>query len=183
MLRVLRAALVLATVFALVPVGALPVYAQDVPSDHVHAAMTGHWVGTLEYQDYSKPNSRVTLPTILDIAERPKGGVSIRFTYDDGPGKTVTGEDYFVLSADQSNVDWTGLKETEPEIFKVMSFDANDAIRVLTLVMQREGDDNNAPATIRESMTLTEGELTLLKEYRPKGSDFLFRHVFKLKRQ
>jgi hypothetical protein len=165
------------------PFAALSSYAQTVPSEHVHAAMTGHWVGTLEYEDYSKPNTRVTLPTILDISERAKGGVSIRFTYDDGPGKTVTGEDYFVLSDDQTNVDWTGLKETEPEIFKVMSFDANDAIRVLTLVMQREGDDNNAPATIRESMTLTEGELTLLKEYRPKGSDFLFRHVFKLKRQ
>jgi hypothetical protein len=177
MLRVLRAAIVL------VPCAALSLRAQTVPSEHVHGAMTGHWVGTLEYQDYSKPNSRVTLPTILDISERPKGGVSIRFTYDDGPGKTVTGEDYFVLSDDQTNVDWTGLKETEPEIFKVMSFNANDAIRVLTLVMEREGEDNRAPATIRETMTLTEGELTLLKEYRPKGSDFLFRHVFKLKRQ
>ena len=87
--------------------------------------------------------------------------MSIRFTYDDGPGKTVTGEDYFVLSNDQTNVDWTGLKETEPEIFKVMSFDANDSIRALTLVLQREGDDNRAPATIRETMTRTEGESVL----------------------
>jgi hypothetical protein len=177
MLRALRAAIVL------VPFAALSLTAQTVPSEHVHTAMVGHWVGTLEYQDYSKPNSRVTLPTTLDISERPKGGVSIRFTYDDGPGKTVTGEDYFVLSDDQTNVDWTGLKETEPEILTVMSFNANDAIRVLTLVMEREGEDNRAPATIRETMTLAEGELTLLKEYRPTGSDFLFRHVFKLKRQ
>jgi len=177
MLRIIRAA------FVAVPFAALAVQAQTVPSEHIHGAMAGHWVGTLEYQDYGKPNARVTLPTILDIAPREKGGVSIRFTFDDGPGKTVTGEDYFVIADDQSTVDWTGLKEKEPEIFKVMSLSANDAIRALTLVMQREGEDNRAPATIRETMTLTEGELTLLKEYRPKGSDFLFRHVYKLKRQ
>jgi hypothetical protein len=161
----------------------LPVPAQGVPPDHLYGVMNGHWVGTLEYKDYSNPDKRVTLPTILDITPSAKGGVAMHYIYDDGPGKTVTGDDTFIFSTDNTTVDWTGAKQSAPEIFAVQSFDHNDAARVLTIVLQREGDDDRKPATIRETIRLTETGLTILKEVRPTGQDFSFRHVYRLTRK
>lgn len=168
--------------FVLIPFAALALSGQPVTAAQLSQAFTGRWVGTLEYQDYRKPDKRVTLPTLLEVSALGSG-VKILFTYDDGPGKTVTGEDHFTLSADGKTLDWTGVKEKTPEIFTVLSLTRDAATRIITLVAEFEGDDNNKPATIHETLTIGPSELTMLKEVRPTGGVFSFRHVYRLKKQ
>ena len=157
---------------------ALPLAAQSVTPADVHSAIAGHWVGTLEYKDYRDPSKRVTLPTILDASAGTEGGAALHFSYDDGPGKTVTGDDRFVLSGDASTLDWTGVKESSPEIFRVVSLRGGDGAGTIRLIVELEGQDDHKPATLRETITLGKTELTILKEVRPTGTDFMFRHVY-----
>ena len=105
---------------------ALPLAAQSITPATVHSAIAGHWVGTLMYKDYRDPTKRVTLPTIMDAAPALEGGDALRFIYDDGPGKTVTDNDRFILSANGDTLDWTGVKQQSPDIFRVVSLLRND---------------------------------------------------------
>ena len=60
-------------------------------SPSVLVALRGEWKGALEYKDYQRPDRRVTLPT--DLVATAEGEASVlSFTYDDGPGKTVRGQ-------------------------------------------------------------------------------------------
>ena len=171
------------TLVAALQVLALPLAAQSITPANVHSAITGHWVGTLEYKDYRDPSKRVTLPTILDAAPGADAGADLRFTYDDGPGKTVTGGDRFVLAADAATLDWTGVKEQSPDIFRVVSLLRSDDAGTIRLVVELEGQDDNKPATLRETITLGRTELTILKEVRPTGAEFSFRHVYRFARK
>ena len=173
----------LRSLVAALQVLALPLAAQSITPANVHSTLAGHWVGTLEYKDYRDPSKRVTLPTLLDAAPGVDAGAALRFTYDDGPGKTVTGGDRFILAADLATLDWTGVKEQSPEIFRVVSLVRNDAAGTIRLVAEREGQDDDKPATLREKITLGRTELTILKEVRPTGADFSFRHVYHFMRQ
>jgi hypothetical protein len=57
----------------------------------LYSRFLGRWQGSLEYRDFST-NKRVTLPTLLDISLSPDRKAMIwQFTYDDGPGKIVSG--------------------------------------------------------------------------------------------
>lgn len=53
----------------------------------------------------------------------------------------------------------------------------------MQLVAEREGHDDDKPATLRETITIERTELTILKEVRSTGSDFSFRHVYHLMRE
>ncbi len=63
--------------------------AAGVNLDLLYAGFVGEWVGHIEYRDFGD-NSRVLLPTWLEISRDPDGR-SLRFAYiyDDGPNKTV----------------------------------------------------------------------------------------------
>jgi hypothetical protein len=165
----------------LLHLAAAPLAAQSVSAAQIHNALLGHWVGTLEYKDYRDPSKRVTLPTIIDAVPRTAGGASLHFIYDDGPGKTVTGDDRFVIATDVRSLDWTGVKDTLPEVFRILSVSQDgEAIR---MVAECEGSDNNAPATLRETVTITAKELVVLKEIRPVGAAFAFRHIYRMARR
>lgn len=61
----------------------------------VQRALVGSWTGVLEYRDYSEPptsTKREKLPTWLTV-EADGADLKFRYTYDDGPNKTVTGSD------------------------------------------------------------------------------------------
>ena len=162
---------------------ALPLAAQSVTPASIHSALVGHWLGTLEYKDYRDPSKRVTLPTVLDAAPGVGGGAALRFMYDDGPGKTVIGGDRFILSNDLASLDWTGVQQTSPELFRVVSLVRSDEAGTIQLIAEREGQDDDKPATLRETITLGATSLTILKEVRPTGADFSFRHVYHFARK
>jgi len=159
-----------------------PLAAQRITPAQLHGALIGRWTGTLEYKDYSPPYGRVTLPTIFEIAPRKDGGVMLHAIYDDGPGKTVTSDDRFILSADGATLDWTGTKEKTPEIFRVLVLSRDVSTQEIRLVGEWEGADDNKPATIRETITLAASALTVLKEVRFTGGTYSFRHEYRMTR-
>jgi hypothetical protein len=153
--------------------------AQAPTAAQVHAALVGHWVGTLEYKDYQNPDRREVLPTVIDGTAIKSGGVALHFIYDDGPGKTVLGDDRFIMTADARSLDWTGAKESAPSIFRVLSL-ARDSEKGFTMIVEQESEDDRAPATLRETLTFRGDSLTILKEVKPTGKAFSFRHQYKL---
>jgi len=159
----------------------LLVVAAAPPSSHPYAAFVGRWTGTLEYKDYQDSTRRVTLPTRLDASvDSALGGLRLEFTYDDGPGKTVYDHDLFTIDAGDSTVRWGSATERTRQRFRVTArVDSPDSLR---LVLEGEGADNDAPATLRETMTVRGDLLVIRKDTRPTGGVFAFRHEYRLRR-
>lgn len=153
---------------------------QESAREQLYGALAGSWRGTLEYRDYKDPSRRTTLPTMLE-AMQAEGSITLAFTYDDGPGKTVRGSDRLTLDAAGKTLTWGG--ESSTQRYTVQSFEAPRPGRALKLVLEGEGTDNDEPATIRETLVVGPNKLQILKETRPSGkSEFAFRHRYDLTR-
>ncbi len=154
------------------------------PRTELYRALVGEWTGTLEYKDYRNPDRRVTLPTTLSVTwAADSSDVQMYFVYDDGPGKTVTSRDRFVADPPLTAVEWGGVTDSLPQRFTVVSRTADAATRGQTLVLEGMGEDDDAPALFRETLTLTPTSFTLLKETKPVGGAFGFRHVYRFTRR
>lgn len=148
----------------------------------LYSAMTGSWTGALEYKDYSNPKRRVTLPTKLAIALAPdSSALLMHYVYDDGPGKIVEDDDRFVANATVSTIAWGGLKTVAQQYTVRDAAGASPSGRI-AIVLQGEGKDDNKPATIRETITISKDSLRILKETRFAGGDFAFRHEYRMAR-
>lgn len=143
-------------------------------------ALTGEWVGVLEYRDYAEPatsNKRVDLPTWLTIA--PTGNATAwTYTYDDGPNKILEEKD--TVAVDPAAKSWT-----ESSLGKPASVYTMDGYEMLkeghgVLVLHGAGTDNNEPAETRVTVTLRRNLLEMTEEVRPRGSSepFVFRHKY-----
>jgi hypothetical protein len=174
--RAVRVFLAIGTMLATMAWGAPPTAAE------FHAALAGRWQGTLEYKDYQRPDRRVTLPTIIEATPLTSGGVALHIIYDDGPGKTVVDDDRFVLANDRATLAWSGVQAAEQAVYAVRSFTRNAASSAFTLVAERDGMDDDAPATLRETIVLSATSIEILKEVRPRGGQFGFRHVYRLRK-
>jgi hypothetical protein len=146
----------------------------------IEQALTGNWVGVLEYRDYSEPptsTKRVQLPTWLTIAPAATG-LTRHFIYDDGPTKTV--EDTDAVSVDVVASTYT---ETEagktPQVQHVSGYDGLKNGHG-DLVLTGTGTDNGKPTETRTTLTLRRNLLSWVLEVRPAGSaePFVFRHRF-----
>jgi len=131
----------------------------------------GHWTGTLEYVDYQPPHGHVRLPTQL-TGTFADGALQLEFVFDDGPGKTVVSRES--LRVDGSTVRWGD--EKREQVFSVVEATAD------RLLLEVEGADDDAPATLREQFELTAGHLRLVKTVRARaagpGAPFVFRHGY-----
>lgn len=162
----------------------LTLLAAPAPSvrDTLYPQLAGSWKGSLEYKDYQPPYGRVRLPTVATVeVSGDRSSLLFHFTYDDGPGKTVNDTDRFTLDASGDGVTWGALSEKMPQRFVVKALIATAGITTLTL--EGEGSDDDRPASIRETLTVGPDSLQILKEVRPKGGAFAFRHVYELKRE
>jgi len=148
----------------------------------LYAALAGQWTGTLEYRDYSRPDTRVTLPTKLSIVYVPDSvAMLMHYVYDDGPGKIVEDDDKFAANASVTSVSWGDPKSPSAQQFSVR--DVPGAKSPIALVLQGEGRDNDKPATIRETFTISRDTLRILKETRETGGAFAFRHEYVMHRR
>ena len=156
---------------------------QAQPRDQLYASLIGQWQGTLEYKDYQDSTRRVTLPTLLQIVAAPdEDGLELRYTYDDGPGKTVRSVDHLHFDRAMLNVRWGGVKDSALQRFSVRARDGGLNGAPLKLVLEADGEDDNRPALIRETFDITAGQVRLLKETGPTSKALGFRHVYTLKR-
>jgi len=154
------------------------------PRTELYRALVGEWTGTLEYKDYSNPDRRVTLPTTLSVTwAADSSDLQMYFVYDDGPGKTVTSLDRFVADPALATVTWGGVTDSLPQRYTVASRTADAATRGQTLVLEGMGEDDDAPALFRETLTLTPTSVTIRKETKPAGGVLGFRHVYRFTRR
>jgi hypothetical protein len=151
--------------------------------DQLYASLIGQWQGTLEYKDYQDSTRRVTLPTVLHILPAPdEDGLELRYTYDDGPGKTVRSVDHLHFDRAMQNARWGGVMDTALQRFVVRSREGGANGAPLRLVLEGDGADDDQPARIRETFEIVAGRVRLVKETQPMGGVMGFRHAYTLTR-
>lgn len=162
---------------ALVDRGA-PMAASETPdASKIIQSLSGSWRGTLEYRDFGN-DKRETLPTTLDA----KQGASVQslkfdFTYDDGPGKTVRGG--YTVNIDLGQEIFTKTDESGADLYRLSG--ASDGLP-LNWTLWGRGIENGVAVDVKETLTVSETALTLLRETRSDGGAFTFRHRYSLTR-
>lgn len=142
--------------------------------------LAGDWAGTLTYTDYQDDATRVALGVRIAVVEtRDSLGTSaLRFAYayTEPDGRAVEGgTDLFVPGDDPARLHFGDTAWT------VVERDTTGG--TLRLVFVQEGEDNDRPATVRETLTAGPDGWTLLKEVRYAGTGAFFeRHVYRLRR-
>ncbi|MES2521374.1 MAG: hypothetical protein V4617_01660 [Gemmatimonadota bacterium] len=147
----------------------------------LHGALGGTWTGTLRYRDYQDSTRFVSLPTTLQgTTAADSTGVRLDFTYDDGPGKTVRSSDAFSLDAAARALVWGSSDgKRPPSTFSVTQFTGG---KPFTLVVERDGEDDDRKARIRETLSVNGAELRILKEVRfDAKAPWVFRHEYRLR--
>jgi hypothetical protein len=148
-----------------------------------HRALSGNWVGTLEYRDFSEPagsSKRVKIPSWLTI-EIAGDDLTFRYIYDDGPAKTVSETStvridpatrrYTILNRD-------GKVEDTYEVSGLAELREGRGALVLTGV----GKENGVAVNVRTSMRIGRNILEILRETAPPGQPFVFRHSYTMVR-
>lgn len=136
------------------------------------AALAGNWAGTLDYRDYGN-DSRVTLPTLMSA-----NGLSIAWTFDDGPGKTVRSAETWSFTPDGKSLVITGKKSSETMAIAELRRSANGSF---TLVVDGNSEENGRTVMVREILTRDGPVLRLTRMSRTAGQPFIMRHSYQLR--
>ena len=136
------------------------------------AALAGNWAGTLDYRDYGN-DSRVTLPTLMSA-----NGLSIAWTFDDGPGKTVRSAETWSFTPDGKSLVITGKKSSETMVIAELRRSANGSF---TLVADGNSEENGRTVMVREILTRDGPVLRLTRMSRTAGQPFIMRHSYQLR--
>ena len=142
--------------------------------------LSGQWRGTLAYRDFSS-DKRVTLPTTLEAAPIAYGqSVRFSFTYDDGPGKIV--RDGYTVSLDLAEKILTKDSKDGVDRYRITAQSPFASRAPLRWTLWGRGEENGALVDVKETLSVSSNALTLLRETRPKGGAFAFRHVYTFQR-
>jgi hypothetical protein len=157
-----------------------PVIGSDAQTAAVTASMLGHWVGFLEYRDYSEPpasSKRVQLPTWLYIRPAPEGTL-FDYTFDDGPAKVLHDHSTLVLNIPAATVRFIGTDSPIEDFTIVDSSKLKDGRGEITLTGVVK--DNNKPADLRRVMMIHRNLIAWTDEVRPQNTTepFAFRHRY-----
>lgn len=139
------------------------------------AALTGTWSGTLEYRDY-RSDRRVTLPTTLAVTAAD-GGLDYVYTYDDGPGKTVVSRERVTITPAAGTYRVQNADGTYDATFTAADLREFGAA-TNTVVLAGTGTENDVPVELRVTITVTASELTMLRESKRAGGEWLFRNRY-----
>jgi|GEM_PF-258762 len=127
--------------------------------------LVGDWAGELTYLDYQDDASRVTLGLRTSVRE-DAGALVLSTVYTEPDGREVGGGDARLApGTDPSRL-------TYGAEWRVVSRDA--APGRLAVVIEREGEDNDRPATLRLTLTATPDAWQVVKEVRYGGTDAFF---------
>ena len=151
-----------------------------IQAPQFEAALTGSWTGTLEYRDY-RSDKRVTLPTRLVIARAAAGGLTFSYVYDDGPGKTVTSQDRVTVDAARSTYRVQNADGTYDATFAASGL-GEFGPQSPTVTLIGRGEENGVAVDLRTTIQLGPASLTMLRESRRPGEDWLFRNRYTFNR-
>jgi hypothetical protein len=135
-------------------------------------ALAGNWAGTLDYRDYGN-DARVTLPTLMAA-----NGLSLAWTFDDGPGKTVRSRQVWSVSPDGRVVTIAGERAEETLTVTELRRAPGGAI---TLVADGRGEENGRLVLVRETLTRDGPVLRITRMSRAPGQPFIMRHSYQLR--
>ena len=141
--------------------------------------MTGSWVGTLEYRDYSEPAGsakRVKLPTWLTVAPNDVG-LLFSYVYDDGPTKTVTETATVRVDAASGHYLVAGKNGKNEETSTIEGLDQLKQGRG-TLVLRGTGTENSVTVDVRTTLRVGRNILEITRETGPAGTPLVFRHAY-----
>ncbi len=142
------------------------------------SALKGSWAGTLEYRDFSEPagsTKRVKLPTWLTIEPTP-AGLAFHYTYDDGPGKTVTETETIQIDAATATYRIAG-KDT----YRITGLETLHSGRG-TLTLTGPGKENDKPVEVRTTIRIGRNILEMQRETAAPGEPLVFRHAYTMVR-
>ena len=127
------------------------------------------WTGTLTYRDYQS-DRMVEIPAELSVSKDARTGFTLSFRYPEEPH--MNGRSKVSVSNDGQSLNGaTIIERTE----------SNDT--ELSIVTMSEGEDNNLPATIRQTYVIGAWAFRIKKEVRVEGSaEFSFRNEFDFSR-
>lgn len=146
-----------------------------------HEAFLGQWKGSLEYRDF-QDDQRVRLPTTLDVAlTRDGSALRFQYVYDDGPGKTVTEVSTVRIDPPDRRMFVTAEKDGVRRVYRFTDDADLSALRqygrgVFTLL--GDGEEKGQRVEVRLTLSLERDSLRMLRETRPPGVGFLFRHEY-----
>lgn len=138
----------------------------------ITAAVAGNWAGTLDYRDYGN-DGRVTLPTLMAA-----NGLSIAWTFDDGPSKMVRSAETWVFTPDGKSLVINGQKSSETMAIAELRRGANGSV---TLVADGTGEENGNKVMVRKILTRDGSLLRLTRMSRRAGQPFIMRHSYQLR--
>jgi hypothetical protein len=136
-------------------------------------ALAGQWQGRLAYRDYGN-DRRVVLPTSASIAGGSEA-IGVAFVYDDGPGKTVRGNETWRLSADGASF---GMAPADAPM-SVSAYRGGDG-RDVTLIALGTGTENQLAVRVRLMLTRRGDQLTISRASQLPGQPWLLRHAYHL---
>lgn len=149
----------------------------DRPADPARvlaAALDGTWTGTLDYRDYGS-GARVVLPATLEARD-----LTLDWTFDDGPGKTVRSRESWTVGA--GGLDLSVESDGTATRDRIAAFDTDDK-GGLTLVLDGEADENGRKVLSRTILTRFGDTLRITQMTRAAGEPFLMRHSYEMRRQ
>lgn len=150
------------------------------------ALLDGSWKGFLEYLDYSDDKTLVKLPTECTAVFNKSGDdkyLSVKFVFDEGNGRTVTGEDA-----------WTILDEGKTFFYDSTNYSLSDykenkghgekaGETIVLFIFQKNGKDNNKDCTIQQIFAFSNNYFTIMKQIKYTDSQSFFRrHWYEFKR-
>lgn len=141
--------------------------------------LIGAWAGTLTYTDYGDDSTRVALYVRVSVAPARDSAdapaLRLAYGYTEPDGRAVEGgTDLLVPGPDPSRLrfgetDWTVVRR-------------ETGLGYARVVIERQGADNDRPATIRETLDVGSDALTLCKRVRYAGTEQTFeRHIYRLR--
>lgn len=135
-------------------------------------ALAGNWTGTLDYRDY-QDDTRSSLPTLMQAS-----GLSLAWTFDDGPGKTVRSRQSWSFTPDGKQLIISG--DNSREVLAVAELRRSSA-GALTIVADGSGEENGRKVMVREILTRDGPVLRITRQSRTAGQPFIMRHSYQLR--
>lgn len=145
------------------------------------ATLDGKWKGFLEYLDYGDNKSKTKLPTEVEAKFNKSGNdkyLSVKFIYDEGKGRTVTGEDAWTI-LDEGNIFF--YDSINYVITQYVQNDDNNDIAVF--VFEKEGKDNDKSCNIEQTFEIHNDSFSIIKKVKYTGEQHSFvRHEYSFQR-
>lgn len=130
------------------------------------ASMLGRWQGKLEYRDY-RENKWFGIPVAVTLRDMGDGATTLRTSeYDDGPKTGIVRiTSLSLLAADGTEYDTSFRKGRVPDLTTAsLALTAATDPTHWTIVATTKGQDDNRPATLRETSVRNGASLITLKE-------------------